>query len=243
MPEYDDDRSLRAVPYWPALLDAARLTGAESILELDPDYEDMSVALARRVHHLIAAEQSSLPFHWWRALAQQMGATNISHLNVKANALPLRDRSIDCIVIQFPTFRHADVPRVLLEARRVLRPQGCVLFAAMVLPKEPRQAAFIAAVAKQWNPPSHGEQFIFSLVEWSRLLKKAHFHYQPLTHWGLPLIAGDATRKDKRSSSVSEELFQLLNAASPDLVEAFSIQRYPQWAMLRPCALFGGWVD
>ncbi len=251
-----DEQQLEKVAYWSVLRAAARLTADTAILDLDPHDEPVSLALARRAQYLCAVQPSAYPFHWWRDWARDQGISSILHLNASAEVLPFRDHSFDVITCRFPTFRHTQLPGVLTEAKRLLRPGGRVLFGGLILPEEPRQASFIAALAQLWNPPIFGERTTYSLTEWAKLFSEAGLRYQMLTRWQHPLVTGRGLRFQRSVQGQSseyqkhlqetwargEQLDEMIDTASPDLVTAFSIQHYPLRAVLRPCALFGGWV-
>lgn len=120
--------------------------------------------------------------------------SNVLYLNASAELLPFRDHSFDVITCRFPTFRYTELPGVLTEAKRLLRPGGRVLFGSLILPEESRQASFIAALAQLWNPPIFGERTTYSLTEWANLFTEAGLRCRMLTRWQHPLVTSRSPR-------------------------------------------------
>jgi malonyl-CoA O-methyltransferase len=79
---------------------------------------------------------------WWRKLNPFVSTVNASIVNADAYQLPFADQSMDILVSSLMLQWCDDLPKVLAECRRVLKPNG-VLFVASLGPdtlKEIRQA-------------------------------------------------------------------------------------------------------
>jgi ubiquinone/menaquinone biosynthesis C-methylase UbiE len=61
--------------------------------------------------------------------AAERAELSVRLLEASAESIPLDDRSVDTVVMTWTLCSITDVERALAEMRRVLRPEGCLLFA------------------------------------------------------------------------------------------------------------------
>lgn len=103
--------------------------GAKQVIGLDPSPE-----LLRRAASL--AVRSAVPVHLVQAAAE---------------AIPLMDHSVDTVVMTWVLCSLGDAPAGLAEMRRVLRPDGVLLFVEHGLAPEPGVAAWQHRLDPLWT--------------------------------------------------------------------------------------------
>lgn len=100
-----------------------------------------------------------------------------------AEALPLESASIDTVVTTWTLCTIPDAGRALGEARRVLRPGGCLLFIEHGRAPEPSIARWQDRLDPWWSPLAGGCHLNRKIDD---LLRGAGFHIETLRHSRLP---------------------------------------------------------
>lgn len=116
-----------------ALVDYAAPQLGERVLDLACGTGAPSLKVARRVGptgHVIATDLSEEPLKIAAERARERKLENIEFRHADAHALPFSDNDFDLITCRFGVMFFADLPRTLVEMRRVLRSGGRVAFAA-----------------------------------------------------------------------------------------------------------------
>lgn len=107
-------------------------------------------------------------------------------LRVQAESLPFADRSFDTVVSTFALCTVADPEQALAEARRVLRPDGRLLFLEHVRSELPGLARWQDRLAPAWRVVSVGCRCNQPSLE---LIRQAGFEIEQLSTGDLPKAA------------------------------------------------------
>ena len=112
---------------------------------------------ASKVEHLFALEPSKAMVKKARREAGALGIGNhIEFLQAGAEAIPLEDDSIDTVVITFVLCTIPDWEASLREVRRVLKPDGKILFSEHGLAPDEGVAKWQRRVEPVWKPLGGG---------------------------------------------------------------------------------------
>jgi SAM-dependent methyltransferase len=109
------------------LVEALEPRAGETFLELACGPGDTGLLIAARVGEtgrLISTDVAPEMVALARARADELGLTNVEHLVVDAQEIPLADGSVDGIVCRWGYMLMPDPQRALAESARVLRPGG-----------------------------------------------------------------------------------------------------------------------
>lgn len=112
---------------------------------------------ANKVDHLFALEPSPGMLAKARREAGALGiGSKIEFLQTGAEAIPLEDNSIDTVVITFVLCTIPDWKAALAETRRVLKPEGRVLFSEHGLAPDENVAKWQRRIEPIWKPLAGG---------------------------------------------------------------------------------------
>ena len=156
-----------------------------------------------------------------RRLRSERGLHNIRLALASAEALPLRDGSIDLATCRTAPHHFRDVRRFLAETARVLAPGGTFLLADTSAPPDRAAAAWQHDVERR-RDPSHVRNL--SQSEWEDALADAGLEVDCTTMTRVDL---NLERWTARSATPPEEIERLRTAwrnAPPSAVEAFRIE-------------------
>ncbi|MBF0332924.1 MAG: class I SAM-dependent methyltransferase [Alphaproteobacteria bacterium] len=120
------------------------------------------------------------------ALARRAVATApfpVTLLQASAESLPLPDASVDTVVTTWTLCSIPDVGRALVEARRVLRPDGRLLFVEHGLAPEPGVQEWQRRLTPLWRRCSGGCHLDRPIAE---LIAEAGFRFERLEAGSMP---------------------------------------------------------
>ena len=154
----------------PRMLDLARLTGAERVLDVATGGGHTALAFAPHVREVVATDLTpAMVDAAARHLADQ-GATNVRCEVADAEALPYADAEFDVVTARFAPHHFPDPGRFCHEVARVLRPGGRFVMFDNMAPEEPDLDAFLQRF-ERWRDPSHVRAYRPS--EWEAMLAAA----------------------------------------------------------------------
>ncbi|HZO50077.1 MAG TPA: methyltransferase domain-containing protein [Gaiellaceae bacterium] len=140
------------------LVDALAPQPGETVLELAAGPGDTGFLAAPRLQpggRLLSTDVAPEMVEAARARAAELGLSNVEHLLVDAQAIPLADASVDAVLCRWGYMLVPDPALALAETRRVLRPGGRVAFAVWA---EARENPWGTAVGKALLERGHIER-------------------------------------------------------------------------------------
>lgn len=118
-----------------------------------------------RVREVIALELQPTLIGMARQRAPAASSHEVRYLQASAEAIPLETHSVDCVVSTWTLCSIADVHQALREVRRVLSPQGRLLFVEHGLAPDPRVQKWQHRLTPPWRSISGGCHLDRSMAE------------------------------------------------------------------------------
>ena len=137
-----------------ALIDAARPTPGEKVLDLASGTGEPAIPLAKAVAPAGAVTAADLSAPMLAALCENAAAAGVTNIRTQvcdATELPFPDSTYDLVTSRFGVMFFSDVACALAEVRRVLRPHGRITVLA-------------------WGPPAPSTYFGASVMPYMRRL-------------------------------------------------------------------------
>jgi ubiquinone/menaquinone biosynthesis C-methylase UbiE len=169
------------------LQELAREVAAKSdalVLDLGCGAGHVSFAVALHALRVVAYDIAEPMLATVAAAAKERGLSNIDTKQGPAERLPFADASFDFVLSRMSAHHWHDVPAALAEVRRVLKPQGRVLFVDIAGADHPLLDTHIQAV-ELLRDGSHIRDY--RADEWLALIQQAGFKAQVRSRWRLPL--------------------------------------------------------
>jgi ubiquinone/menaquinone biosynthesis C-methylase UbiE len=169
------------------LQELAREVAAKSdalVLDLGCGAGHGSFAVALHALRVVAYDIAEPMLATVAAAAKERGLSNIDTKQGPAERLPFADASFDFVLSRMSAHHWHDVPAALAEVRRVLKPQGRVLFVDIAGADHPLLDTHIQAV-ELLRDGSHIRDY--RADEWLALFQQAGFKAQVRSRWRLPL--------------------------------------------------------
>jgi len=154
------------------LIELARLTGAERVLDVATGGGHTALAFARHVREVVALDLTPRMLDAARRFIRGQGVHNVTFQLGDAEALPFGAGAFDVVTARFAP-HHFPRPRTFLaEAARVLAPVGRLTMFDNMAPEDDELDAFLNRL-EAWRDPSHFRAHRSS--EWVRWLDAAGF--------------------------------------------------------------------
>ena len=218
------------------LREAAALTGVERVLDLGSGPGHTALALATSAAHVTGVDVTPEMVVLARDLARQRGVTNVRFEEADVAALPFAGSSFDVVASRFAGHHLADPVRALLEARRVLRTGGRILFVDTVAPEDPGLDTFCNTF-EFLRDPSHARCHRAS--EWVRMLSTAGFEAQVVHRLALAMDGAAWVKRTRTPPARVAVIRELFAAATPAQQAAFEIRQDP-WGFSQPVVIVAG---
>jgi SAM-dependent methyltransferase len=159
-----------AGPDLDALVEAAELTGSESVLDVGCGTGHTTRAVAGRAARVTGIDLTEAMLAEARRLAREDGLDNLEFRHGDAESLPFEDAAFDVVSCRLCAHHFADPVRAVAEAARVLRPGGRFLMVDSVAPEDPALDTFLNGI-ELLRDPSHVRNHRVS--EWLAWLEAA----------------------------------------------------------------------
>lgn len=219
------------------LVEAARLTGQESVLDLGCGAGHTALAVAPGAREVVAVDVTPQMLEVARGLASERGVENVSFRLADATALPFSTGSFDLVTSRYSAHHYADPGRALEEVARVLRPGARLLLVDTVAPEDPALDTFMNAV-ELLRDASHVRNCRIS--EWERLFLAAGLSPRVLLRRTLELEGESWVKRSLTPESMVTALRQLFADAGAAPRTAFALRLGEDWGWTIPIALIEG---
>jgi SAM-dependent methyltransferase len=219
------------------LTEAARLTGRERVLDLGTAAGHAALALAPGAALVVGLDPAPAMLREARRLATERGVGNLALTVSFADPLPFLDGSLDLVTCRLAAHHFPDLPGVLYEVARVLRPGGRLLVVDTIAPDDDALDEFINEV-ELVRDPSHAHDY--RLSEWADALAGFGLRYELLGRWDLPLDFATWTARVGAPPAAVARLEALFDSATPEAIAAFRITPPPARSFCLHAALLAG---
>ncbi|MGI8554212.1 MAG: class I SAM-dependent methyltransferase [Dehalococcoidia bacterium] len=220
-----------------ALVDAARLTGGEEVLDLGCGAGHTALALAPTAARVTAVDVTPEMLSVASELSRERGISNISFRHADVASLPFANGSFDLVTSRYSAHHYVDPEGALAEAARVLHPGGRILLVDSVAPEEPALDTLFNAI-ELLRDSSHVRNCRIS--EWSRLFATAGFEVSVLFQMDLDLDGESWVQRSQTPAPNVSAIKLLFDTAQPTAREAFDLHTAEPWGWRIPVALLQG---
>lgn len=226
-----------AGPDLTALVQAARLTGSDKVLDMGCGAGHTALAVAPKAAHVTAVDVTPEMLAVAEGLARERGLANVSFRLADVASLPFGNASFDVVTSRYSAHHYPDPARALAEAARVLRPGGRFLLVDTVAPETPALDTFFNA-AELLRDGSHARNW--RLSEWESLLGTAGFEPEVLMQMTLDLDGDSWVARSQTPAPLVAALQALFEHATPAARETFRLKHGAGWSWTIPVALVRG---
>ncbi len=152
------------------MVELARLTGAERVLDVATGGGHTALAFAPHVRDVVACDLTPAMLEAAAAYAGERGAGNIRFEVADAEDLPYQGGEFDVVTVRFAPHHFPDPAGFAEEVARVLRPGGRFLMFDNMVAEDAELDAFMNRF-EEWRDPSHFRAHRMS--EWEGMLRAA----------------------------------------------------------------------
>ncbi len=217
------------------LVEAAALTGRESVLDVATGGGHTAFALAPHAAQVVALDLTRPMLEVAQQEARARHLHNISYLEGDAQALPCEASSFDVVACRHAPHHFPNVQQAVREWARVLKPGGKLVLVDSTSPEDPEADALLHEI-ETLRDPSHMRNYRIS--EWTTLLNEAGFTLQQAREWGLFLDIPSWTRRMRTPPASVATIEQLMRTASPATRARLGIaEQDGAWGFVLPVAL------
>ncbi|MBO0690599.1 MAG: methyltransferase domain-containing protein [Candidatus Dormibacteraeota bacterium] len=205
----------------PRMLELARLTGAERVLDIATGGGHTALAFAPHVREVVATDLTpAMVEAAARHLARQ-GATNVRCEVADAESLAYAEAEFDVVTARFAPHHFPDPGRFCREVARVLRPGGRFVLFDNMAPEDDELDAFLQRF-ERWRDPSHVRAHRPS--EWRAMLEASGLTVEELGPLERKVYQfDDWTARQGMDPQAKQDLERWLLAAPPACAEFFRI--------------------
>ncbi len=154
------------------LVQAARLTGVERVLDAGCGAGHAAAAVAPHAREVLAVDLTAAMLEVTRGLAAERGLHNLTVRQGDVEALPVHDGEFDVVVSRYSAHHWPHPQRALSEIRRALTRGGRFVLADIVTWDDPTLDTWLQAL-ELIRDPSHVRDH--SIQQWLDLLNQAGF--------------------------------------------------------------------
>lgn len=167
-----------------ALKNAVGENPEASVLDLGSGAGHASFTVAPLVKSVTAYDLSDSMLEVVAATAKERSFNNIETQKGMVEALPFPDQSFDIVISRYSAHHWHDVGRALREVKRVLKPQGRIIFIDVVSPGSPAFDLYLQTV-EVLRDSSHVRDY--SAGEWSTMFNNAELFLKNIQSFRLRL--------------------------------------------------------
>jgi len=203
------------------LIELARLTGVERVLDVATGGGHTALAFAPHVREVVALDLTPAMLEAAARFLGDQGVRNVSFRLGDAEALPFGECEFDVVTARYAPHHFPRPSRFLAEAARVLRPGGRLAMFDNMAPEDDELDAFLNRL-EVWRDPSHFRAHRSS--EWRQWMEAAAFSVEAAD----PLVRkrydfDEWTSKQSMPLAEKDALERWLQAATPRCREFFAV--------------------
>lgn len=159
-----------------AMVELARLTGAERVLDVATGGGHTALAFAPHVVEVVATDLTPEMLRAASGLAAERGIRNVRFEIADAEALPYRDASFDVVTVRFAPHHFPDPAGFCAEVARVTRPGGRFVMFDNMAPEDAELDEFMNEFERRRDP---GHRRAHRPSEWRAMLTAAGMTVEP----------------------------------------------------------------
>lgn len=194
--------------------------GLGRVLDLGCGGGHVSYRLAPHVQEVVACDITPAMLEAVAQEAGRRGLPNITTVLAPAENLPFAAGTFDAVFCRFTTHHWADALAGLIEARRVLSPEGTAVFVDVVAPPSALSDSWLQTL-ELLRDPSHVRDY--SVAEWTAMLGQAGFVVRSMQMHRLPMAFESWVARTKTSASCVAAIRALQQNAPDDVTRGFEM--------------------
>jgi ubiquinone/menaquinone biosynthesis C-methylase UbiE len=203
------------------MLELARLTGGERVLDVATGGGHTALAFAPHAREVVASDLTPAMLSAAARHLAAKGARNVRFEIADAESLPFQDAQFDVVTARLAPHHFPRPHAFVEESVRVLRPEGRLIIFDNMAPEDEELDAFVNRL-EAWRDPSHVRSHRSS--EWQSMLKAAGLDIEaadPLVRKLYPYA--DWTARQSMPSDEREALERWLLNAPASCAEFFRV--------------------
>ena len=204
----------------PVLLDLARLTGQEYVLDAGCGPGPVTLLMAPQARAVTAIDFTSAMLDIARESAAARQLDNVSFQLNGLEDFHAPDAAFDRVVTRFSAHHWPDPLKVLSRFREVVGPDGYLLHSDVMASEVPVLDTFLQA-AEILRDPSHVRDH--TSRQWQEMCRAAGFEPRMVHSWPLRLEFGPWVKRMATTPARIAALHQLFNGAGADVRAAFDV--------------------
>lgn len=203
------------------LKELAQQLNARQALDLGCGAGHASFALSAHVQAVTAYDLAPDMLEVVQNASRTRGLNNISTRCGVAEILPFEDDAFDLVCTRYSAHHWSDVPKSLVEARRVLRPGGTLIVMDIAGFDEPVVDTHLQAI-EVLRDPSHVRDY--TVREWHSMLQGAGFAVANTQQWRIRLEFQSWVARMRTPAVFEQAIRALISGASEDVKKGLQIE-------------------
>jgi ubiquinone/menaquinone biosynthesis C-methylase UbiE len=191
------------------------------VLDIATGAGHTALALAPKVHEVVAADIAPAMLQRTTELALARGITNVETVLMDAESLEFADASFDAVTCRIAPHHFLDVDRALSEVARVLRNAGAFVVEDSMVPEDPELDRFLNDLERV-RDSTHVRSL--TAAEWKIKLRRAGLEPRRETIFRKVQHVGDWIARAGISEQAASRVYAAFNAASREARQYFAIE-------------------
>jgi ubiquinone/menaquinone biosynthesis C-methylase UbiE len=217
------------------MVEAAQLTGSETLLDATCGTAHTALTFAPHVAHVVALDLSASMLEQGRKLAEARGISNVEFRQGDAERLPYPDASFDIVTTRLGAHHIPNPLTALREFRRVVRPAGRLLISDVVSFSDPTIDTHYQAI-ELLRDPSHVRDH--TVEEWLAMMEQAGFHSDVAHRWEIYIDFASWIQRMNTPPAKASMIQTILAQAPSEVQSALKVQ--PDGSFTMQAALLRG---